>query len=252
MTSLQHQPGEEGPATVPVRKPEPVWSYLDALVLLSLALPCLALAMILVRLAGLLPVSHEAIPTAGLILAQFIAYGLWFGLIAAFLRLRYRSCFWDALGWRRPRQGYRIYVYAGPALAILVAALASATRMPDAEMPMKQILEQPSSMMLVGVFAISLGPVCEELAFRGFVLPTLARATGAVPAVVLTAALFSLLHGPQYAWSWRHLILITFAGVAFGAIRLASGSTAAAALAHAGYNFTFFAGYIAHTRGIGT
>jgi len=94
-----------------------------------------------------------------------------------------------------------------------------------------------------------MGPVCEELAFRGFLLPWLARRIKPAPAVAVTAVLFAVLHGPEYAWSWRHVVLISVAGVAFGAVRLRTGSTAAAAVVHATYNLVFFAALVAQTGG---
>ena len=55
---------------------------------------------------------------------------------------------------------------------------------------------------------------------------------------------FALLHGPQYAWSWRHVLLIAVAGSAFGWWRVTHGSTGASALMHAGYNAVLVAGYL--------
>jgi membrane protease YdiL (CAAX protease family) len=73
---------------------------------------------------------------------------------------------------------------------------------------------------------------------------------GPWPAIVVTALPFSALHGPQYAWSWRHLLLLTLASVAFGWVRYRSASTAAAAFTHAGYNLTFLIAYLVQ-RGSG-
>jgi membrane protease YdiL (CAAX protease family) len=53
--------------------------------------------------------------------------------------------------------------------------------------------------------------------------------------------LFGLLHFPEYGNSWRHALLITAAGAAFGWMRHATGSTKASALMHAAYNALFFA-----------
>ncbi len=45
------------------------------------------------------------------------------------------------------------------------------------------------------------------------------------------------------------LVIIFFAGAAFGWMRHRTGSTAAAALMHAGYNLVFFAGLLAQRHG---
>jgi len=73
----------------------------------------------------------------------------------------------------------------------------------------------------------------------------LVRSFGAVAGVVLAAIPFGLLHLSQYGGSWRHGLLITMAGVGFGWMRQVSGSTRAAAIMHAAYNFIFFAALFA-------
>jgi membrane protease YdiL (CAAX protease family) len=129
------------------------------------------------------------------------------------------------------------------ALALAVGIL-GALRTPDLDMPMKRLLSDRTAVLMVGLAAVTAGPVCEEVAFRGFLMPLLMRSLGPAAAIVLSALPFALLHGPQYAWSWRHVVLITLAGSAFGYTRWRTGSTAAAAIVHAAYNATFFAAYV--------
>jgi membrane protease YdiL (CAAX protease family) len=135
-------------------------------------------------------------------------------------------------------------VFAGPVLALLIAVLGLALQTPEINMPIRDLLTDWTSVLLVGIFATTLGPLCEELAFRGFLLPLVARSLGRVAGVIVAALPFAILHGPQYAWSWRHVLLITLAGAVFGWVRLRSRSTFAAALVHAGYNLTFFSAYL--------
>jgi membrane protease YdiL (CAAX protease family) len=54
-------------------------------------------------------------------------------------------------------------------------------------------------------------------------------------AILITAFLFALLHGPASLAQW---VWFTATGVAYGSIRVASGSTSAAAIMHAAYNLT--------------
>jgi membrane protease YdiL (CAAX protease family) len=68
------------------------------------------------------------------------------------------------------------------------------------------------------------------------VLPLLAQTTGSVPAVILRALLFALLHQPGNQAHWYHLL-----EQAYGWVRVASRSTTAAALMHATYNLALFA-----------
>jgi membrane protease YdiL (CAAX protease family) len=127
--------------------------------------------------------------------------------------------------------------------------LGAILRPPDIKTPLEELMKDPASLLLVGIFAVTLGPLCEELAFRGFLMPLAVRTFGAIAGVLLAAAPFAVLHGFEYAWSWQRLVIIFFAGAAFGWMRYRSGSTAAAAIMHAGYNLVFFAGMLAQRAG---
>jgi membrane protease YdiL (CAAX protease family) len=85
------------------------------------------------------------------------------------------------------------------------------------------------------VLAITLGPIVEEICLRGLLMPLIARVVGPRLAVIVTGALFVILHWPA---SPLKLASIGFTGVAYGSIRVRSGSTAFAATAHATYNMT--------------
>jgi membrane protease YdiL (CAAX protease family) len=128
----------------------------------------------------------------------------------------------------------------GVGVALAIAIVGGLMHTPDLDSPMKRLLSDRLSLVLVGTAAATLGPVCEELAFRGFIQPLLVRSLGPAPGIILTALPFALLHGPEYAWSWRHVLLVTIAGASFGWMRHRTGSTASAAVMHAAYNATFF------------
>ena len=85
------------------------------------------------------------------------------------------------------------------------------------------------------VLAITLGPIVEEVCLRGMLLPLCARVVGSVGAVILTSALFAILHWPT---SVLKLVSIGSTGVAYGSIKARSGSTTFAATAHTTYNVT--------------
>jgi len=228
----------------------PFWSYGDLLFLVGLALPCLVAAVILVRIATLLVPEDWNTPASAALAMQFILYGFWFACLWGLIRVRYGRPVGESLRWRWPRRGWLSYMLLGFVLALAIGFLGALTRAPNVEMPMRDLLSDRSSLLLVGVFAVTLGPVCEELIFRGFLLPVLHRSFGPVLAVILSAIPFSLLHGPQYGWSWQHIILITVAACMFGVIRVRSNSTAAAALMHAGYNLTLFVAYLSQWEDI--
>ena len=96
---------------------------------------------------------------------------------------------------------------------------------------------QPMAVMELLFLGLLLGPILEESLFRGCLLPLLARTTGCGIAVILTAILFALFHQPANLAHWVSFIVT---GVAYGWIRVASRSTAAAAVMHATYNLTVF------------
>ncbi|MEK7753469.1 MAG: type II CAAX endopeptidase family protein [Acidobacteriota bacterium] len=241
MSGFESMPGPE-PSAPPARYP--FWGYQDLALFASLAVPSLLLAFGLVQavilISGVRP-EGKAVP---LLAGQFLGYGFMFLSLYGLLKLRYGRPFWASLGWVRPRAGLWTSVFGGPVLALLVAVLGLALQTPEMEMPIKDLLTDRFSITLVAVFATTLGPLCEELAFRGFLLPLVSRSLGRAAGVLIAAMPFAILHAPQYSWSWRHILLIALAGTVFGWMRLWSRSTIAATLMHAGYNLTFFSAYL--------
>jgi hypothetical protein len=234
-------------ATPPPQSDEsryPFWDYQDVGVLVGLAIPCLLVAMVVVQGITLLVPAHWERPAAAALAVQFLGYALWFTCLWALFRVRYERTLFDSLLWIRPRRGLAPYILMGLAQAIGIALLGAALQTPDVQMPMRDLLSDRLSMILVGTFAVTMGPVCEELAFNGFLLPVFARTFGAALGVLVTGTIFALLHGFQYAWSPKHLLLIGLAGVLFGTVRTLTGSTAASAALHAGYNLMFFVAYL--------
>lgn len=226
--------------TMPPPPPrEPFWDWHDAALFVALAVPCMLLSIALSRGVFLLfgPPPMDAIR---LFTVQFLAYLLWFSALWLMLKTRYNRPFWRSLGWNVPWTGVAWTIVLGPAVAFAVAILGAALRTPLVDNPIQKMMNDRSGIVLVGFFATTLGPLAEELIFRGFLLPLVARTTGGLAAVAVTNLPFVLLHGPQYGWTWQHLMLLFLASSAFGFTRLRTGSTAASTLVHAGYNATFF------------
>jgi len=78
----------------------------------------------------------------------------------------------------------------------------------------------------------------EEIFFRGFMYPVLARRMRTAWAIVLTALPFGLIHLPQYGWAWGAALVIVLVGVVCGVVRAVTRSVGASFLVHAGYNGT--------------
>ena len=81
-------------------------------------------------------------------------------------------------------------------------------------------------------FAV-LAPVQEELFFRGFLYRGLGVSIGPWPTIVLTSAVWSVVH-LQYEWFFVAEIFLL--GVVFGWLRMRSGSTILTMLLHGGMN----------------
>jgi membrane protease YdiL (CAAX protease family) len=112
-------------------------------------------------------------------------------------------------------------------------------------MPFRQMLGNRPTIILFSIFVVILGPLAEELAFRGFLMPLLIRSFGPILGIVGTGVLFGALHAYEYSWSWRHVVLITAAGTTFGWVRYKTGSIAASIFMHATYNLTQLAAFFA-------
>jgi hypothetical protein len=102
--------------------------------------------------------------------------------------------------------------------------------------PFDKLFENPRDAYLLAIMATTLGPLMEELFFRGFLYPVIARRWGAAWGVFLAALLFALMHMQQYGYSWGILVLIFGVGLVCGIVRAVTGSVAASFLVHAGYN----------------
>jgi uncharacterized protein len=232
----------ESPAPSPQ---PPFWTYLDLAFFLSTLLPSFFLAAILAKVIS--PLIPFGKPFQALF-AQLLAYALIFTSLYLLLNLRYGQPFWKSLGWTFPVSAVAASFLVGPLLAIAVGLLGNILRTPEIQLPFQQMLENRPTLVLFAIFVVILGPLCEELAFRGFLMPLLVRSFGPATGIIVTGFLFGSLHGPEYGWHWQHAVLISVAGMVFGWVRFRTGSTAAAVAIHSTYNLTQFAAFLAQNR----
>lgn len=80
---------------------------------------------------------------------------------------------------------------------------------------------------------VSIGPLVEELLFRGVLLSALLRHLRTAWAVLASAALFALVHLPDLRWLWYALPNLALLGVVLAWLRLRSGSLWPSVIAHA-------------------
>ena len=250
MTPYDPQPESSAipvPPSAPHRPP-PFWDYLDLALFISICFPSLLISILLLRaFSGVIPYGT---PFQGL-LAQLFWYALVFSSLFAILRLRYRQPFWRSLGWRIPPFLTTAGCFvSGPVLAISIGYLGYVLRTPEISLPFQQMLDNRPTLILFSLFVVILGPLCEELAFRGFLLPLFVRSLGAGGGIIVTGLLFGCLHAPEYSWSWRHVLLVSVAGSVFGWVRHRTGSTMAATYMHSSYNLTQFLAFVFQSRTI--
>ena len=217
----------------------PFWSYEDLAFLVAAILPSIFAGSLLVRLTG---VTNRGAQT---LIFQSALIALLLIVLYFLVSWRYEMPFWESMGWTRTVPGALWCVAGGAALAIGSSVLGVLLRAPEMPDPIKDLITNRLSLGIVMIFVVGLGPLYEELFFRGFLLPLLMRTFGAAAGIFLCAAPFALLHGAQYQWAWQQITLVGLAGVAFGFVRYKTGSTAAATILHSCFNLTQFLAYLA-------
>jgi hypothetical protein len=240
---MEEQPSEE-PAPPPPAPPEPerypFWGYSDLLVFAGLAIPSMLTGWAVVKGGMWLFHIHAALRVSELLSEQFLGYGILFGGLLLMFRIEYERPFWRSLGWTRTSLPFLWNIICGLAAALVVAAMSYLIHTPNVSTPLTEMMQDRASVILLATFGVTLGPLCEELAFRGFLQPLLVRSLGPIPGILAASIPFGLLHFQEYGNSWRHAVLIALAGALFGWMRQATGSTRAAAIMHASYNALFF------------
>jgi hypothetical protein len=237
---MEEQPPETPPP--PPAEPEryPFWGYPDLLFFAGLVIPSMLIGWAVVKAGMFLFHIHAALRVSELLAEQFLGYGVLFGGLLLMFRIEYERPFWRSLGWTRASIPFLWNVICGMGAAFAVAMMSFLIHTPNVSTPLTDMMQDRTSVILLATFGVTLGPLCEELAFRGFLQPLLVRSLGVVPGILVAAIPFGLLHFQEYGDSWRHAVLIALAGASFGWMRQATGSTRAAAIMHASYNALFF------------
>lgn len=216
------------------------WGYEDLVLFGGALLPALLIGRVVAGAAANVAGAGKGVE--GFIL-QLVAYVCWFLALVGIFRLRHGKPFWESLAWNPRWDRIAVSFLSGIAVAAGLIVISAVVEMPQLESaPMQELLNSDATLILVGLFSTTLGPLCEELAFRGFLMPLFSRSFGIAAGIVLATVPFAIAHAPQYSFSWRHVALVGLAGIAFGWTRFKTGSTAAATAMHAAYNLTIFAG----------
>ncbi len=172
--------------------------------------------------------------------AQAAGYAVLLLFMGALVRLRHNARFWEGIRWRWPAGlTWLGFLAGGVALAIAIQIATVKLPMPPS-LPIDKYFRDAASAWLLAGFGILVAPPVEELFYRGFLYPVLARPLGVPAAVVLTSIPFALMHASQLASAWAPLLMLFVVSVALTLTRARSGSVAASVLMHMAYNTTLF------------
>jgi membrane protease YdiL (CAAX protease family) len=238
------------PQTPPAR--DPVWSFWDVMMMVVVVFGCLFLFTgVIGRAAGLSPKAHEitALTVKVSLASELLAYVVVLGFLYQLVVHHYRRRFSEAVRWIAPARATWVgFVIAGVGLSFLVALLSKVLPTPPV-LPIERYFQDPVSAWAMVVFGVSFGPLMEELFYRGFLYPVLARRLGVALAAVLTAAAFALMHSSQLANAWAPLLILFLVGLVLTITRIVTGSVVPGFLIHVGYNAAIFAVIYVSTDG---
>jgi uncharacterized protein len=173
---------------------------------------------------------------------QVAMYALTVGFMAFYVREKYHVGLLGAVRWNMPVRKLAWFALAGGSALAFASAMAEGLlhRWIPKSLPIDQFFSNPKSAYVMAVFGVLVAPLVEELFFRGFLYPALARRLGEMWGIGLTAALFAALHGSQLALAWAPLLVLFLVGTVLTLIRARTNSLATCVLVHAGYNLTLF------------
>lgn len=171
-----------------------------------------------------------------------IAGPTWIGVTAIAARWR-RWSFADYMGLVLPRRRELIFAIAC-LIAILIATDVMSYALGRPVIPQFMIdayksAQGPIALVLLFLAIVVFAPVCEEIAFRGFLFRGLSFSRfGAPGAILLTSAMWALMH-VQYDWFVIGQIFLL--GIFLGWLRWATGSTVLTIVLHFVTNLAAFA-----------
>jgi uncharacterized protein len=219
------------------------WDVLRILIVAVLAIMLFSLVAISVA-AGLhrgakIPPADMSKNALIIIPAQTAAYLAVLLFMYSLITRRYGRRFLDALQWNWPGGSWTGFAAAGIALALAGQAASNLLPVPKS-LPIEMLFRNATSAWLMAAFGVLLAPLVEELFFRGFLYPVLARRTGAMAAIIVTALAFAFIHESQLARAWAPLLILFMVGVVLTYTRARTGSLAASVVLHIAYNATLF------------
>ncbi|MGB8523462.1 MAG: type II CAAX endopeptidase family protein [Candidatus Acidiferrales bacterium] len=237
------------------------WADLAAFVVLAIAgffllslLISTGLAISGVDIRRLQKSPHEVI-LLNILIQVILDLGL-LAYLAVQMRVRFRSPFWRAIGWRKLETGRfpRAAVYFGLVLAgfflSIIVSLGSALFPPNKDLPIEVLFQDRNTTLLFMLIAVFLAPLVEETIFRGYIYPVIGRSFGMVWGIVATGTLFGLLHAEQLWGGWGQIALLIFVGIVLTFARAFSRTVVTGFVIHTSYNLVQVIGLLVATHGL--
>jgi membrane protease YdiL (CAAX protease family) len=208
--------------------------------------------------------------------SQAVWYLFAFGGCALLFPALWQKSFWAGLQWNGTRALLLRWRLISAAMACFLLAIVDGVLMPGPNnTPIDQIFRMPGAAWMLFGFGITLAPLFEEIAFRGFLLPALCTAydwtterfTGTLPrwpdenghprwslsamamGSLVTSLPFALMHAEQTSYSLGPFLLLVCVSLVLCWVRLSTRSLAASVLVHSSYNFLLFSLMLAGTGG---
>jgi membrane protease YdiL (CAAX protease family) len=203
-----------------------------------------------------------------IVFTEGLAYALSVGLAIVIFTPWWKRPFSEGIHWNAARALRRSpwLITGGIALGVVITLAGNFLPMPKSPPIMQDMMRSQSGAWMMLIFGVTVAPLFEELAFRGFLLPSIeniflwlarrgamtpgtARAIGIPLAVIFTSIPFAMMHAQQLSSAWAPVFLIGIVSVALCAVRLALDSVMASALVHASYNLMLFGSILVQTSG---
>ena len=219
---------------------DPPWSGWDVLMLIAVTIGAsFVLSMGVITLAWVVFYKTSSwlevarIPELVLV-AQLLAYVVVLAVMYRLVDIR-AGRFWEAVRWNWLAGKWLSFLLSGGVLFFVLAGLGRLLPIPK-NLPIDRFFQTGREAWMMSIFAVTFAPLMEELFFRGFLYPVLARRLGMFGGILFTSLAFGLLHGDQLRYSWAAVLIIFLVGVALTTVRALTKSVAASFLVHVGYN----------------
>jgi membrane protease YdiL (CAAX protease family) len=235
------------PARVPVENPP--WSIWEVVSIALITFGAISICgliggLVAIRVYHLTPADLErnaklAVPV------ELVAYFVTLAFMIFLVRSR-KLPFWHTVGWRWTGR-ILPYLALGFLLAFTIGFLSDHLPIPR-QLPIEQYFADTAAAWMIAIFGVTIAPLMEELFFRGFLYPAIARPLGMYWSILITSAAFALIHSPQLATAWVPLLLILIVGIVLTILRARTRSVVPGFIVHVAYNFTLFAVFYQQTN----